>query len=120
MDEAGSGILGDRPTPIFTTPERLRQFDDARTGEAEDAEGVRESQFWNSPPRYSTTSVQPVAMLSLAPRHRPSRLRRFAAALLFLALFSAVLALLAYEVSVVFGISWSDVRAKWIELFGLL
>lgn len=76
--------------------------------DAEPAErGARESDFWTSVPRYSSISAYPEIALSLPPAPEPSLLRRALAKLLFAALFSAVLALLAYEASVVFGFSWA-------------
>jgi hypothetical protein len=76
-----------------------------------------EDEFWESAPRYSTTSLRP---LSLAPspqaRPEPTRARRLAVKVLFVALFSGVLALLAYEASVVTGVTFAEVRAETTKL----
>jgi hypothetical protein len=131
------GGNGDRPTPLFQAPPGLRYFDDvasvppareelselasqpslsAVSMEPSAAEELvkeveGESEFFDSAPRYSMTSMRP---MSLAPALRasptPSRLRRYAVKFLFVALFSGVLTLLTYEASVVFGVSFEDVQ----------
>lgn len=65
---------------------------------------LHEGEFFDSAPRYSTTSVRPPTVLSLPPpRHQPSRTRRVLAKLLFGVAFAGVLTLLGYEVSVATG-----------------
>ncbi|HEY6557753.1 MAG TPA: hypothetical protein VI072_10785 [Polyangiaceae bacterium] len=86
---ASNIVAGDRQT-------------EARTAERPS----RESDFWTSGPRYSRTSALPEIALSLPPGPKPSLLRRVLTKLLFVTLFSAALALLAYEASIVFGFSW--------------
>jgi hypothetical protein len=122
-DEEAATVVrgGDRPTPHFAIPRSLLELaeapDSAETKVvplseivgAEPADG-HETEFWASSPRYSTTSVRPIAQLSLPPPHRPTRLRRALSKVLFTALFSGVLALLAYEASTAYGVRWSDVR----------
>jgi hypothetical protein len=142
-EEAVTRAGGDRPTPIFHPPSQLRYFDDlmsvppapvdvepttsqphltAVSMEPQAAEELvhrveAEDEFWESAPRYSTTSLRP---LSLAPspqaRPEPSRMRRLAVKVLFAALFSGVLALLVYEASVVTGVTFDDVRAETTKL----
>jgi len=55
-----------------------------------------ESEFWDSPPRYSTVSELPIEPL---PRPRPSLRRLVLARLLFVAILAAILAPLVYEVA---------------------
>ena len=59
-------------------------------------EGQAESEFWDSEPRYSTTSTLPIPPLSLPPQPQPSLRRLIFARLLFLTILLAVLAPLAY------------------------
>jgi hypothetical protein len=138
-EEAVTRAGGDRPTPIFHAPSQLRYFDDlmsvppapvdavpttsqphltAVSMEPQAAEELvrrveAEDEFWESAPRYSTTSLRP---MSLAPSPQalpePSRMRRLAVKLLFVALSSGVLALLAYEASVVADVTFDEVRAE--------
>lgn len=134
--EAVTRACGDRPTPVFNAPADLRYFDDMASvppepvshpptasqpyltavsmepGAAEELLNQVENEFWESEPRYSTTSIRP---LSLAPEPEPgatpSRTRRAGVKLLFVGLFSGVLALLTYEAFIVFDISRDDARA---------
>jgi hypothetical protein len=126
LEEAGSASLSDRPTAIHSAPEQLRLVEDScahvmRGALASNSvagmrpsatpaleSGSRESDFWSSGPRYSRTSAYPEIALSLPPSPKPSLVRRVFAKLLFVALFSAALALLAYEASIVFGFSWAQ------------
>lgn len=136
--EAVTRASGDRPTPIFNAPADLRYFDDmvsvppeplshspttsqpyltavsmdpAAAEELVNEVGA-ENEFWESAPRYSTTSLRPLSLAPAPePRPAPSRLRRAAVKGLFVALFSGVLALLTYEAAVVFDISQDDARA---------
>lgn len=85
-----------------------------------DSEYLHENEFWETPPRYSDVGAAPMLALSIAPRSEPSRLRRVMAKLLFVTAFSAVLALLIYEVSIVFGISLSDVQSTYTRLAAAL
>ena len=142
-EEAVTRAGGDRPTPIFHPPSQLRYFDDvmsvppapvdvrptssqpyltAVSMEPAAAEELvnqlaAEDEFWESAPRYSTTSVRP---MSLAPAAEacpePSPARRLAVKFVFLGLFSGVLALLTYEASVVTGLTAGDVRAEATKL----
>ncbi len=142
-EEAITRAGGDRPTPIFHAPSQLRHFDEVMSvppapveaapttsqpyltavsmepGAAEELvnQVAAEDEFWQSAPRYSTTSVRP---LSLSPpaqaRPEPSRVRRFAVKALFIGLFSGVLALLAYEVSVLTDAGVEDLQAEVTNL----
>jgi hypothetical protein len=131
------GGNGDRPTPVFHAPPGLRYFDDVASvppspaagnqlasqpslstvsmlpSEAEELvkEVEGESEFFDSAPRYSMTSMRPMSLApALVAAPAPSRLRRYSVKFLFLVLFSGVLALLGYEASVVFGVSLEDVQ----------
>jgi hypothetical protein len=55
-----------------------------------------ESDFWDSPPRYSTVSELPV---ELPPQRRPSLRRLILARLLFVVILGAILAPIVYEAS---------------------
>lgn len=142
-EEAVTRAGGDRPTPIFQAPSQLRHFDEVMSvppapvdaapitsqpcltavsmepGAAAELvnQVAAEDEFWESAPRYSTTSIRP---LSLAPapetRPAPSRLRRLAVKSLFVGLFSGVLALLAYEVSILTDVSVDDLQAEVTNL----
>lgn len=93
------GLHSEMQAPA-TPPEPVAE--PAAAGEA------HESEFWDSAPRYSTTSLRPPGPASLAPpRHQPSRTRRVLAKLLFGVAFAGVLTLLGYEVSVFTGVSLS-------------
>ena len=117
-DEAPTVAMRDRPTPDFQTPARLLHFAEAALPSQAEApiSGDRihvadsvpvgaadENEFWDSEPRYSTTSVRPAAPSSLLPAPPSSRQRSPLAKVLFAALFSVVLALLCYEGSVLLG-----------------
>lgn len=142
-EEAVTRAGGDRPTPIFHAPSQLRYFDDltseppapvaadptasqpqltAVSMEPHAAEELvnevgAEDEFWQSQPRYSTTSLRPMSLSPAAqPRPEPSRGRRLGVKLLFVGLFSGVLALLTYEASVVTGVTFADVRAEVTKL----
>lgn len=115
---------GDRPTPDYRTSTRLLrlagalapqdpQGSDAEPAQAAATEEPNESAFWDTPPRYSTTTLRPAAQVSLPPAPQPSRSRRVLAKLLFSVLLLSVLTLLGYEVSTMFRITWSDVRALY-------
>ncbi len=85
----------------------MRDFEDFPPEEAAHVmRGGPESDFWTSGPRYSRTSARPESALSLPPGAQPSLLRGVLTKLLFVTLFSAALALLAYEASIVVGFSW--------------
>jgi hypothetical protein len=132
-----AGGNGDRPTPVFHAPAGLRYFDEmvsappapAETSDlasqptlsavsmqpsaaeelVKEVEG--ESEFFDSAPRYSMTSMRPMSLApALVAPPAPSRLRRHSVKFLFVALFSGVLGLLTYEASVVFGVSIEDVQ----------
>jgi hypothetical protein len=110
LQEASSARSSDRPTAILSASEQRRLVADTRTHVVKSAPPAepRESDFWNSGPRYSTTSAYPELALSVPPRPRPSLRRRVLTKLLFTVLFSAVLLLLAYEASIVFRFSWVE------------
>lgn len=75
------------------------------TPELTDEQVEHEEDFWASSPRYSSTTVRPSAPLSLAPAPAAGR-RRTASKVLFAALFSGVVTLLAYEALVLSGFRW--------------
>jgi hypothetical protein len=107
-EEPSSAGLSNRPTAIHGVSEQRRLVEDSRASVMKGAPSEqRESDFWSSAPRYSRTSGYPEIALSLPPRPTPSLLRRVLTKMLFVLLFSAVLVLLAYEASVVFGFSWA-------------
>jgi hypothetical protein len=60
------------------------------------ADGRTESEFWDSEPRYSTTSALPLPPLSLPPVPQPSLARLIFARFLFVAILFAALAPLVY------------------------
>jgi hypothetical protein len=65
----------------------------------------RESDFWDSPPRYSIASELPTEP---APRPRPSLRRLLLARLLFVVILGVILAPLVYEAS---SLGWGRVWA---------
>jgi hypothetical protein len=67
------------------------------------AEGRTESEFWDSPPRYSTTSTLPLPPLSLPPVPQPSLARLIFARFLFVVILFAALAPLGYAAAVQLG-----------------
>jgi hypothetical protein len=54
-----------------------------------------EHEFWNTPPRYSETNLQPLALTPEAPPVWPWRV--WAARILFATIFCAAVVLLAFE-----------------------
>jgi hypothetical protein len=84
-----------RVTPIVPVPEWLRDLaaEPATSDSAQD--DGEESQFWNTPPRYSLTDV---ASIAPAPRMRaPSRWHVWSARVLFATIACAVVMLLVLE-----------------------
>jgi len=67
------------------------------------ADAPSESEFWDSPPRYSTTSALPLPPLSLPPVPQPSLRRLIFARFLFLAILLGALAPLGYAAAAHFG-----------------
>lgn len=84
-----------RVTPVMPVPEWLRDLatdPDPSDSAQDDGE---ESQFWNTPPRYSLTNI---ASLAPAPRTRArSRWHVWSARVLFATISCAVVALLVLE-----------------------
>ena len=63
--------------------------------------------FWDMPPKYS---VPPASLVSDRPLPVPSRRRALMTRLLFGAIAGAAVALLYYEASIVYGVSWQNPR----------
>jgi hypothetical protein len=119
--ESATAIFPDRPTLDFRPSARLLRFAggpgqaDAGTpappaavaepSHTEQADHQPENEFWDSAPRYSTTSVRPPPEPSLPPPpRRPSTSRKILARGLFATLLLSALALLGYEASKAYSI----------------
>jgi hypothetical protein len=125
--ESATAIFPDRPTLDFRPSTRLLRFAggslqaDAGTAAPEavsepmptEQVDQPESEFWDSQPRYSTTSVRPASELSLLPPpRRPSASRKILARGLFATLLLSALALLGYEASRAYSIRQASATSQ--------
>jgi hypothetical protein len=122
-DESATAIFPDRPTLAFRPSAGLLHSAGGITEAApgapapaactepphmELADAEKEAEFWDSAPRYSTTSVRPPPEVTLPPPRQPNRSRRVLARVLFSALFLGAIGLLGYEASMAYASRSAD------------
>ena len=91
-----SGATDSRVTPVVPAPRWMRGLGDEPADPSDLLDDADENQFWDSPPRYSSTNL---ASLSPAThRAAPSRWHAWSARLLFTTICCAVVVLLVLEV----------------------